>query len=654
NKLYALLASPYDSIQGIRLTTDGGVTWSAIDVVKKWCDQGDTSSSDFSRGQAWYDLTIATPSSNDSTVFVGGVDIFKSTNSGSSWSQATQWAIGCSALPVVHADIHSIKFFPGSANDFIVSCDGGIYYTNNGGSSFVSKNPSYNVTQYYSLALHPAAGSNYILAGSQDNGTHKFTATGINSVTTVVGGDGTNCFIDGDNPNYQYASNPGGIYYFSSNGGLSFNWVGNYDPNGDRFINPADYDSTIDYLYCGGAKGKLDRFHNFTSSISLQAFSITITPNLSISTIKVDPNTKNRVWIAFSTADNASAYAIPELYIMDNANSNSGLLTNITLPANIAIPGSYISSIDVEPGNANHIIFTLSNYGVNSIWESTDGGVNWTTLDNSSLPDMPIRYARFLPAAANPGSRVTSAGGILLATELGVWSTSNISGTGTVWMPNNTGMGNVRVDRIDIRSSDNTIGVATHGRGVFTGTFISPLPINLTTFTGHLNDQNVTLNWQTASEQNAKDFELEKSTDGSRYRKIGTVPAKGNSFTTLNYEYNDQDVHELNYYRLRMNDKDGKSRLSSVVVIKNSGIVQKIRIVNPFKNEIDVSFTKSPGQVKLTLYSLSGVKIAEKSFPGTSDFIQWKLTDKLINKGIYLLNAIVDQETHTYKIYKNE
>jgi hypothetical protein len=221
-------------------------------------------------------------------------------------------------------------------------------------------------------------------------------------------------------------------------------------------------------------------------------------------------------------------------------------------------------------------------------------------------------------------------------------------------MPNNTGMGNVRVDRIDIRSSDNTIGVATHGRGVFTGTFISPLPINLTTFTGHLNDQNVTLNWQTASEQNAKDFELEKSTDGSRYRKIGTVPAKGNSFTTLNYEYNDQDVHELNYYRLRMNDKDGKSRLSSVVVIKNSGIVQKIRIVNPFKNEIDVSFTKSPGQVKLTLYSLSGVKIAEKSFPGTSDFIQWKLTDKLINKGIYLLNAIVDQETHTYKIYKNE
>ena len=43
------------------------------------------------------------------------------------------------------------------------------------------KGNDYNVTQFYSCAIHPTAFTDYYLAGAQDNGSHQFTAAGINT-----------------------------------------------------------------------------------------------------------------------------------------------------------------------------------------------------------------------------------------------------------------------------------------------------------------------------------------------------------------------------------------------------------------------------------------------------------------------------------------
>jgi hypothetical protein len=129
--------------------------------------------------------------------------------------------------------------------------------------------------------------------------------------------------------------------------------------------------------------------------------------------------------------------------------------------------GASISSIDIDPANANHIVVTLSNYGIASVFESTNGGAAFTNIEGN-LPDMPIRWALFAPANAQLNGATGGNGGILLGTELGVWTTSAINGSATVWIPNNTGLANVRTDMLKYRTSDNTVAAATHGRGLFT------------------------------------------------------------------------------------------------------------------------------------------------------------------------------------------
>jgi hypothetical protein len=140
------------------------------------------------------------------------------------------------------------------------------------------------------------------------------------------------------------------------------------------------------------------------------------------------------------------------------------VVVNTTLAAPV---NSAISSIDVDPANANHILVTLSSYGVPSVFESTNGGAAFTSIEGN-LPDMPVRWGLFAPANAQLNGSTGGNGGILLGTELGVWTTSVINGASTVWIPNNAGLANVRTDMLRYRSSDNTVFAATHGRGLFT------------------------------------------------------------------------------------------------------------------------------------------------------------------------------------------
>ena len=83
---------------------------------------------DCSRGQAWYDLIMAVDPKNDSTLMVGTIDIFRSTNAGNTWSQISKWSnnnnlngLSCS---LVHADQHAMIFHPDSSSTAIFGNDG--------------------------------------------------------------------------------------------------------------------------------------------------------------------------------------------------------------------------------------------------------------------------------------------------------------------------------------------------------------------------------------------------------------------------------------------------------------------------------------------------------------------------------------------------
>ena len=633
-----LLCQKYNS-SGVTMfykSLDGGTNWTPVNVPN-WCDQG-TIKTDFTRGQAWYDLIAAYSPTNSNRLFIGGVDLMRSTDGGQTFVQASKWSgsSSCGSYPYIHADIHNIIFLNGSLNDMVVTCDGGIFYSPDGGITYTNRNSNYNVTQYYAVAIHPTAGSNYMLAGAQDNGSHRFTNPGVNFVTTASGGDGAFCFIDQIDPTYQITSYVYSNYYISRNGGASFDY--NASSSAGNFINPGDYDSRSKILYCGNSTGKFGRVINIASGIPTIE---TVSPSLMISknatTFKVDPNTINRLYIGLGYSSSLNILRV------DDANTTSPITSSVS------IPGAYgnLSSIDVEIGDPSHLLATLSNYGVTSVYESTDGGTSWSNIEGD-LPDMPVNSGVFLPLGDKR---------IALATELGVWTTGSAAGTPGTWVPDNDGMANVSSDMLKLRISDSTLAVATHGRGVFTTSLSAALPLKLISFTGNIQSQEGVLNWKTASESNTSHFAVEKSLDGKEYVVLANVNAAGNSNRLKTYQYIDKELTPgKNYFRLKMIDKDGKFTYSNIVLLKYEGIKNMPKIItNPFRNYIDIRFAKLPeGEVTMQLTNASGAVIKTQRFTNISqNTVRLEVGNaKLLSKSVYSLSIFTNTNKYTQQVFK--
>jgi hypothetical protein len=79
---------------------------------------------------------------------------------------------------------------------------------------------------------------------------------------------------------------------------------------------------------------------------------------------------------------------------------------------------------------------------------------------------MPVRWGIYAPQGAQLSG--TTGGGIILGTELGVWTASAINGTSTQWISNNAGLANVRTDMVRYRPANTSLVAATHGRGIYT------------------------------------------------------------------------------------------------------------------------------------------------------------------------------------------
>jgi hypothetical protein len=413
----------------------------------------------FTNGQAWYSMAMAVDPNHVGTLIIGSLDAVKSVDSGKTWTQITNWFTGSGSqnLPYVHADHHNYAYAPGSSDRILMGTDGGVFYSANGTSTnpenliFQSKNNGYNVTQFYSIALHPNL-PNYFLGGTQDNGTQQFSQAGMGSTATALGGDGGNCFIDPINPNIQIASYTYNYFYLSTDGGN--NWAG-YRINGNGgFINPADYDPKSKNLYSGNSSGTYLLWKNIIASASKpDTFTVSVPGfnNRSITYIGLSPSIHNRVYFGL---DNGT------IVMVDHADSVNGIMYKVFNP-NPAYGNVSVSCISVDPVNENHILISYSNYGIISVYETQNAGASnpvWTSTEGN-LPDIPVRWCLFYPGNTHMA---------LLGTDLGVWSTLSLSGTSTQWLPTNSGLSNTRVQMMKFRMSDRTLAAATHGRGLFT------------------------------------------------------------------------------------------------------------------------------------------------------------------------------------------
>ncbi len=429
---------------------NGGTTWTNVTIPKYVPDP----TLHFTRAQAWYDLILWVHPTNKNIVIAGGVDLHRTTNGGTSWTGISLW-YSSSSYSYVHADQHAIISRPGNNNEILVGNDGGVFYSTNAGNSSTTK-PTYshqvknfNITQFYAGALHPTAGSNIIALGAQDNGSMKLSTAGVGGNTYLTGGDGAFCFIDQSNSNVFITSYVRNNWRRSTNSGSSFNYLPS--DNSGRFINPADYDDNKNILYACKDNTTLKRITNMTGTYSIGTISVS-GMTAQASHVRVSPYTTSSTTLFVGSSN--------KIFKVKTADGTPST-TKITPTS---FPSEYISCIEVG-ATENELLVTFSSYGGREVYYTANGGTTW--VDKSgNLPDMPIRWALF-----NPKNRKE----VIVATELGVWATNDITVSSPTWAASSRGLANTRVDMLQYRSSDSLILAATHGRGAFTGRFKVPL-----------------------------------------------------------------------------------------------------------------------------------------------------------------------------------
>lgn len=203
-----------------------------------------------------------------------------------------------------------------------------------------------------------------------------------------------------------------------------------------------------------------------------------------------------------------------------------------------------------------------------------------------------------------------------------------------------------------VASTSQAIVAASHGpTQVYFGTSNSVLRVDLLNFQGRLNNDQVSLSWNTASEVNNKGFNVERSTDGSSFHNIGFIPtavAGGNSSDMLAYSFIDASpVHSvINYYRLVQTDLNGQSTYSrDIVQVKGPGLELGLQLYpNPAKNRITVSGLTVGSSIQII--SVNGQQI--RAFKATST--TQNIDISALASGVYLLNETLNSgETRSSK-----
>ena len=424
--------------------------------------------------QGGYDLIVKVKPDDPDVVWIGGTNLYRSTNAGQSFTLVGGYSSPSNYGQFAnhHPDQHAITFFPNNPNAMISGHDGGLSKTTNvlaQPQTWSSLNNGYVTTQFYAVAVDPQVGSDFITGGTQDNGTWGTDVTNFNTPwASLLSGDGAYTDIAaGGNTFYVSAQMGFVIRARVVNNQIVFSLVKPATPNGERdflFITPYQLDpndSRVMYLAVANGvwrNSNLDGItvvnNNDPVTTNWSALDNSAVPNSQVTTLAISKSPANRLY--FGATDFQSS---PVIMRVDNAPSNPAG-TNIT-PAGLP-GGAYPSCIGINPNNADEIIAVFSNYRIPSLWSSSNGGGSWTNIEGNLAGDEgpSIRWATIVP--------MTNGKTYLLATSTGIYSTTALNGANTAWVQEgSTPIGNVVTDMIVARPADGIVVAGTHGRGVY-------------------------------------------------------------------------------------------------------------------------------------------------------------------------------------------
>ena len=443
--LYAIPANNSGQVTNVYKSVDGGDNWATCPGTPPSTASG----SPFANTQGWYDLSVRINPANSEECIIGGIDNARTTDGGTTWTRISAW-VGTSGQ-YVHADQHDIQWWDGG-NKLIFGCDGGVHFSADKGTTIRDRNTGFRIKQFYAVAVHPTQ-TNYFLAGAQDNGVHQLSNAGLSSSVEVTGGDGAYVAIDQNEPTYQFGSYVYNAYRRSINNGA--NWSSfTINSSSGRFINPWDYDNQANIIYACNAAGNYLRWDNPQTALNVAGAVTSIVPisefaGQNVSAVHVSPFTANRVFFGLGSGK-----------VVRVSNANDAAPTAVDISPSGA--SGYVNCVNTG-STEDKLIAIYSNYGINNIWVSTDGGTTWAQCDGN-LPNMPVRWAVFHPDTDSK---------VIIATETGVWETDLLNGSNTIWEANPS-FPNVKTTMLKYRSSDRTLVASSYGRGVWSTTIPAP------------------------------------------------------------------------------------------------------------------------------------------------------------------------------------
>ena len=336
-------------------------------------------------------------------------------------------------------------------------------------------------------------------------------------------------------------------------------------------------------------------------------------------------------------------YQYNDVYFL---NENLGWLTASDYLGRTTNGGTSWSFIYVPPAFRWQTFFVNSLVGWNVaeygfIYKSTDGGVTW--IQQTSPTTWPLTSVHFYDS--NNGMAVAWNGTILTTTNGGShWNTIGGCTSVVLWsvkmLTQNTAI-IVGADGIILKVENGICGV---------------VPVELTSFIASINNDQVLLKWETATEVNNYGFNIERSVNDDGWEKMGFVEGHGNSNSPKQYSFTDKNPvgGSVFLYRLKQIDIDGKYEYSDeieVEIIPDEFALYQ-NFPNPFNPNTKIGY-QLPQEtiVIIKIYDILGAEVItllnEQKEPGIYEV---DFNAQHLPSGTYIYRIVADNFVKTKKM----
>jgi photosystem II stability/assembly factor-like uncharacterized protein len=440
----------YNNASWFCRSTDAGVNWEV------------RSTTDYSKWQGWFSHDVAIDQSNPDNLIIIGIEVYKSTNGGSTIVQKSTAGVSTGTTPpiggqeggptYVHSDAHDVKQHPTDFNTYYIATDGGIFRTIDFGETFSSHNGRYQTTQFYNGTSSSQTDSLKTMGGFQDNSTDIYSGD-LAWFRAPVGGDGSWTGIDAANDNIMFASSQGLNMSRSSNGGNNFSNISPPGSNITTFIAPYKlFIQDGNFIYAG--RDRIYKSINGGGNWTTTNNGNVLDGNPALA-MDISYQTSNKVYVGTAPYQTRSG-------LFRTTNGGTGW-DNITG----TLPDRFPADIAVDPNDDDIVYVTFYGFGTGHVYKSTNSGDIWTDISDN-LPDVPT------PAVIVD---LNNSDHVYIGTDIGVFVSTDGGGN---WQDFNDGLPDaVQGMDLNITYANNVIRVMTHGNGGYERKLLSQIPVGL-------------------------------------------------------------------------------------------------------------------------------------------------------------------------------